>query len=84
MLYMAVTVDYESQSFVTPIKHNASANSPKAEKNMFDQVLLVSDQLQCQKHTTNNMTHQKIPPSIKDHLCLQTDGITFWSAKCDK
>ena len=76
MLEKDITVDDESQYFEIPRNHNHSDTASRSDTNMFDKVLVEPDTLQCQKHTTNFMQHQKLPPYGKEYLCFQTYGIT--------
>ena len=67
MLDMNVNAGDDSQYFKNPRKHNHNTTATSAHFS------LVYDTLQCQHNTTTNMTHQKLPPYVREYLCFQND-----------
>ena len=67
--------------FKAPIKYDHGATKQNADKNIFYQVMLVFDTLQCQQYTKTHTTLQKTPKYRNEYICFQTDGRTalgFW------
>ena len=81
MLDMDVTVDEKSQSLASPIKHNHSSSTPSTNQ-IFYRAIFVPDKIKCQRYTTTHTPGQKLPPSGKEYICFQTDGINYRVAKC--
>ena len=83
ILDSAVNIYDDSQSFLNPRKIH-SVTSTGANSEIYNQIKLGSDSLQCPIKYKFNETSQKIPPPGKYYLCLKNNGRSAWSSQCDK